>query len=557
MTNIIDYYQILGVKKTATAEEIRNAFRKAARANHPDSNGGDNTAAERFKIMRTAYEILHDPVRRARYDREQTRLEEILAESGNTHYSKRTSDPVGKYASQEEFWQDIENQISYFWQDMKHGWKKAKGSSFLQKGLKRGLSVLAAGVGLALTIKYGKEYLEHKPIVVTDIDFTSTTEMFPTSQTESITFQAQKTRITRSKYTPYRKEQCTEDRKKCIFIADERDNGYAFYDTSGYIVIDDLSKRERITIKEYGARHVMLSANGRIAAYVTEQPNRKMDTPGVIGVLEGIVTVIDLEKNRQYDYGTLLDPNAVRVTLSYNGTRAAFNTGIESRNTIILDIEQERLVSIGSPDTPRDISLSDDGTKVGILMEKQIDVVDVNTNQITTIPAVGTLRGLVSSGDGTKIAYSEVTKKSGKVNRGTGYSEYEYTSRIHFYDLKERAGRTVGSFCPHFPYRLEDFLSMGPAGDTLVFQSCDENNEKIEVLQDNKTEQIKVGAWKEGKQLNGLSLSYDGNFLYFNRFERCEKEISGNTCTYKRELKTGHEEKVFCTRQNYMDCKDQ
>ena len=64
----IDHYAILGIDRTAAPEDIRAAYRRAARASHPDLNPGDQTAAERFKQVRLAYDVLADPARRAAYD---------------------------------------------------------------------------------------------------------------------------------------------------------------------------------------------------------------------------------------------------------------------------------------------------------------------------------------------------------------------------------------------------------------------------------------------------------------------------------------------------------
>ncbi|HVR32521.1 MAG TPA: J domain-containing protein [Acidimicrobiia bacterium] len=64
-----DYYAVLGVSRTASAEEIKKAFRRHARESHPDANPGDTTAEARFRDAAEAYEVLSDPNRRAAHDR--------------------------------------------------------------------------------------------------------------------------------------------------------------------------------------------------------------------------------------------------------------------------------------------------------------------------------------------------------------------------------------------------------------------------------------------------------------------------------------------------------
>ena len=61
-----DYYEVLGVGKTATADEIKKAYRKMAVKYHPDKNPGDKAAEEKFKEAAEAYEVLSDPQKRQR-----------------------------------------------------------------------------------------------------------------------------------------------------------------------------------------------------------------------------------------------------------------------------------------------------------------------------------------------------------------------------------------------------------------------------------------------------------------------------------------------------------
>ena len=63
-----DFYQVLGVAKDASAAEIKKAYRKLARENHPDSHPGDTAAEERFKAVAEAYDVVGDVEKRKEYD---------------------------------------------------------------------------------------------------------------------------------------------------------------------------------------------------------------------------------------------------------------------------------------------------------------------------------------------------------------------------------------------------------------------------------------------------------------------------------------------------------
>lgn len=93
-----DYYNDLGVEKTATPAEIKRAYRRLAVKYHPDKNRGDKSAEERFKVISEANEVLSDPAKRKKYDQfgaDWKRYEEAGAQPGGFDWSKYASDRGG------------------------------------------------------------------------------------------------------------------------------------------------------------------------------------------------------------------------------------------------------------------------------------------------------------------------------------------------------------------------------------------------------------------------------------------------------------------------------
>ncbi|MBI5443781.1 MAG: J domain-containing protein [Deltaproteobacteria bacterium] len=90
-----DYYAILGVKRDASAEEIKKGYRKAALQHHPDRNPGDKAAEEKFKACSEAYEVLSDPQKRQLYD---TYGEEGLTARGVHHGFRGFEDIFASFA---------------------------------------------------------------------------------------------------------------------------------------------------------------------------------------------------------------------------------------------------------------------------------------------------------------------------------------------------------------------------------------------------------------------------------------------------------------------------
>ena len=107
----MDYYEVLGVSKNASDEEIKNAYRKLAKKYHPDINPGNSDAEEKFKKINEAYTVLSDKAQRSRYD-SGFYGSANSAGYGNTGYGNAAG--AEDYDPFQEFWRQwAEAQASY------------------------------------------------------------------------------------------------------------------------------------------------------------------------------------------------------------------------------------------------------------------------------------------------------------------------------------------------------------------------------------------------------------------------------------------------------------
>ena len=110
MDTSFDYYSLLGVKRSASQEDIKRAYRKAVFRFHPDRNPGDEDAARNFKQVLDAYEVLSDAMRRANYD-QVTRPAETESEAEDEPPKEKSSQFGAEPGNGFHFNQDFKHKV--------------------------------------------------------------------------------------------------------------------------------------------------------------------------------------------------------------------------------------------------------------------------------------------------------------------------------------------------------------------------------------------------------------------------------------------------------------
>lgn len=134
-----DLYAVLGVPKTATADEIKKAYRDAAFKYHPDRNPGDSAAEEKFKKINSAYAVLGDSAQRAQYDRYGTTEEQRYSSYGQGR-TQQTYNPFEEMFGGENPY-GANRRYTYSWSSgQKESYQPTRGEAFSML-LKHGLSL--------------------------------------------------------------------------------------------------------------------------------------------------------------------------------------------------------------------------------------------------------------------------------------------------------------------------------------------------------------------------------------------------------------------------------
>src|SRR5258707_14615624 len=121
----IDYYQILGVPKTASEKDIKNAYRKLARKYHPDLNPNDTESHKKFQQINEANEVLSDPEKRKKYDQYGKDWK-----NAEQFEQQRQSRQRSQHRTEEQFAGDDDSDFSDFFESMFGGSGRSRQTKF-------------------------------------------------------------------------------------------------------------------------------------------------------------------------------------------------------------------------------------------------------------------------------------------------------------------------------------------------------------------------------------------------------------------------------------------
>ncbi len=121
MQNFRDYYEILGIAKTSTAEDIKRAYRALARQYHPDVNPGDKAAEEKFKLLGEAYGVLSDADKRKQYEQ----YSQYWEKKGSKGWGKWTGKGVSAKDADYSAFEDFDNFVEQLLKEHQSGDRQA------------------------------------------------------------------------------------------------------------------------------------------------------------------------------------------------------------------------------------------------------------------------------------------------------------------------------------------------------------------------------------------------------------------------------------------------
>jgi len=128
--DFVDYYKLLGIEKTASTKDIKNAFRKLARKYHPDLNPNDKDAKRKFQQINEANEVLSDPEKRRKYDQYGKDWQHPDQFEKQRQYQEQSSGSTGNRYTQQQSEGDFSDFFESLFGGTSHGRGKTRGVKF-------------------------------------------------------------------------------------------------------------------------------------------------------------------------------------------------------------------------------------------------------------------------------------------------------------------------------------------------------------------------------------------------------------------------------------------